>query len=106
MTTGLATIVIAAAGLPWLGVTFLLAASVLASVIDAVGNALFLRAVHPHERAEMASVFFTYREMAHLVPPGVLAALLGVFALPVVFLASGTSMVVLCWFTRYIPRRY
>ncbi len=106
MTTGLATITIAAAGLPWLGVAFLLAASVLASVIDAVGNALFLRAVHPHERAEMASVFITYREMAHLVPPGVLAALLGVFALPVVFLASGTSMVVLCWFTRYIPRRY
>jgi MFS family permease len=106
MTTGLATIAIAAAGLPWLGVTFLLAASVLASVIDAVGNALFLRAVHPHERAEMASVFMTYREMAHLVPPGVLAALLGVFALPVVFLASGSSMVVPCWFTRYIPRRY
>ncbi|MCZ6523024.1 MAG: MFS transporter, partial [Alphaproteobacteria bacterium] len=106
MTTGLATIAITTAGLPWLGIAFLLAASVLASVIDAVGNALFLRAVHPHERAEMASVFMTYREMAHLVPPGVLAALLGVFALPVVFLASGTSMVVLCWFTHYIPRRY
>ncbi len=71
-----------------------------------MGNALFLRAVHPHERTEMASVFTTYREMAHLVPPGVLAALLGVFALPVVFLVSGASMVALSWLTRYIPRRY
>jgi MFS family permease len=106
MTTALATLTVAAANLAWLGVTFLLAASVFASVIDAVGNALFLRAVRPHERSEMASVFITYRAMAHLVPPGILAALLGFFALPVVFLTSGASMVALTWLTRHIPRRY
>jgi hypothetical protein len=91
---------------PWIGVALLLTAAFGASLIDTVGNALFLRAVHPHERPEMASVFTTYREVAHLGPPGVFSALLTVFALPSVFLASGLSLIVLTWFTRYIPRRY
>ena len=105
--TGAVTIGVAAvAALPWFGVGLLLAASVCAAVIDAVGNALFLRAVHPHERTEMASVFATYREAAHLAPPGVFAALLGFFALPAVFVVSGASLVAVTWLTRYIPRRY
>ena len=91
---------------PWIGVALLLTAAFSASLIDTVGNALFLRAVHPHERPEMASVFTTYREVAHLGPPGVFSVLLTVFALPSVFLASGLSLIVLTWFTRYIPRRY
>ncbi len=90
----------------WLGVTLLLAGTACASLIDAAGNTLFFRAVHPHERTEMASVFTTYREAAQLGPPGVFAALLSVFALPAVFVASGASMVVLTYLTRYIPRRY
>ena len=61
---------------------------------------------HPYERPEMASVFTTYREVAHLGPPGVFSALLTVFALPSVFLASGLSLILLTWFTRYIPKRY
>ncbi len=65
-----------------------------------------MRAVHPQERAEMASVFMTYREAGQLVPHGVFAMLLSVFALPVVFVASGVSMVFLTYMTRYIPRRY
>ena len=107
LSTGLVTIMIAVvADLPWLGVAFLLAASVCAALIDTAGNALFMRAVHPHDRAEMASVFATYRETAQLVPPGVFAILLSVFALPAVFVASGVGMVVLTYMTRYIPRRY
>ena len=105
-TTGLATMAIAVTGLPWLGVGLLLAACICASLIDTVGDALFLRAVHPHERAEMTSVFFTFFETAYLVTPGVFAALLNFFALPVVFLASGAGTVAASWFTRYIPRRY
>ena len=107
LSTGVVTIGVAVvADLPWLGVGFLLAASVCAAVIDAVGNALFLRAVHPHERTEMASLFTTYRETAHMAPPGVFSALLGIFALPAVFVVSGASLVLLTWLTRYIPRRY
>ena len=105
--TGVATVAVAAAaGAPWLAVALLLASSVLASVIDAAGNGLFLRAVHPHERTEMASVFATYREIAQLGPPGIFAALLSVFALPVVFVVSGAGMMVFTVLTRYIPRRY
>ncbi len=107
LSTGLVTIVIAAvADLPWLGVAFFLAATVCAALIDTAGNALFMRAVHPHERAEMASVFTTYRGAGQFVPPGVFAMLLSVFALPAVFVASGVSMVFLTFMTRYIPRRY
>ena len=107
LSTGVVTIGVAVvADLPWLGVGLLLAASVCAAVIDAVGNALFLRAVHPHERTEMASLFTTYRETAHMAPPGVFSVLLGIFALPAVFVVSGASLVLLTWLTRYIPRRY
>ena len=107
LTTGGATIAVAvASGVPWLGVALLLAGTTCASLIDAAGNTLFFRAVHPHERTEMASVFTTYREAAQLGPPGVFAALLSVFALPAVFVASGASMVLLTYLTRYIPRRY
>ena len=107
LSTGLVTIMIAVvADLPWLGVAVLLAASVCAALIDTAGNALFMRAVHPHDRAEMASVFATYRETAQLAAPGVFAILLSVFALPAVFVASGVGMVFLTYMTRYIPRRY
>ena len=103
--TTLAVAAVAAVASPWFGVGLLLAASVSASLLDAVGNALFLRAARPLERAEMASVFLTYRETAQLIPPGILAGLLGFFALPVVFVASGCGMVALTWLTRHIPRR-
>lgn len=107
LAAGTVTMAVAlAAHSPWIGVAVLLAAAFGASLIDTVGNALFLRAVHPHERPEMASVFTTYREIAHLGPPGLFSALLTVFALPSVFIASGLSLIILTWFTRYIPRRY
>ena len=107
LATGAVTMSVAlAADRPWLGVALLLAAALGASLIDTVGNALFLRAVHPHERPEMASVFSTYREVDQLGPPGVFSVMLTIFALPSVFLASGVSLIVLTWFTRYIPRRY
>jgi hypothetical protein len=51
-------------------------------------------------------VFFTFFLTAQLATPGVLAALLNFFALPVVFLVSGASTATSAWFTRYIPRRY
>jgi MFS family permease len=107
LATGIVTMSVAvAADNPWFGVALLLIGALCASLIDTVGNALFLRAVHPHERPEMASVFTTYREIAHLGPPGVFSALLTIFALPSVFLASGLSLVAVTWLTRYIPKRY
>ncbi len=88
------------------GVILLLAAALAASLIDAVGNTLFLRAVHPHERPEMAAVFTTYREISKIGPPGLFAGLLAVFSLPAVFVAGGVFAVIGAWYTRYVPRRY
>jgi ACDE family multidrug resistance protein len=106
LTTGLSTLAVATIESPWTGLGLLLIAAVCASLLDAVGNALFLRAAHPLERPEMASVFSTYREAAQLIPPGILAGLLGFFSFPVVFVASGCGMAALTWLTRYIPRRF
>lgn len=105
--TGLLTVAITpVAGWPVLGVGLLLAGGLSASLIDAAGNTLFLRAVHPHERPEMAAVFSTYREIGKIGPPGLFAALLVVFPLPAVFAAGGAIALVGAWFTRFVPRRY
>ncbi len=99
-------VVALAAGSPWLGVAVFLAAAFAASTIDGAGNMLFLRAVHPHERAEMTSVFATFRDTSQIGPPGVFSLLLEVFALPFVFVASGLGMAAMAWYARYVPRRY
>jgi len=105
--SGLMSLAIAVAmGSPWLGVTLLLAAGFVTAIIDGAGNMLFLRAVHPHERAEMTSVFVTFRDCAQTLPPGFFGLLLNVFALPAVFVAGGIAMLGLATLTRHVPRRY
>ncbi len=54
----------------------------------------------------MTAVFITYREVAQLGPPGLFAVLLNIFSLPVVFVVSGVSMVLITSFTRYIPKSF
>ena len=60
----------------------------------------FLRAVHPYERAEMTSVFMTFRHGSNLAAPGIFAAVLVWFALPTVFCLSGASLLAMAglWF--------
>jgi MFS transporter, ACDE family, multidrug resistance protein len=89
----------------WIAPLLLLAAGLGTGTLDGVGNLLFLRAVHPHERAEMTTVFISYRDVAQLVPPGVFALLLAFLPLASVFAASGLAMAGLAALTRYIPRR-
>jgi len=88
-----------------LGVAALILAAGAAGIIDAAGNVPFLRAVHPHERPEMATVYNSFRGVAQTAPPGVFALLLKVFELPAVFVAGGAAMAGLAWFCRYLPRR-
>jgi len=78
---------------------------VAASVIDGAGNLPFMRAVRPRERAEMTTVFSTYRDMSRLAMPGVFSLVLQVFALPAVFVTSALTMAVMAYYARYIPRR-
>jgi MFS family permease len=105
--TGVATILVGVfASTTWAGIGFLLTAAACVAIIDAVGNALFLRAARARERAEMTAVFMTFREVATLGPPGIFAVVLNVFALPAVFVVSGASMVLMVFFTRYIPKKF
>jgi MFS family permease len=105
--TGVATILVGVfASTTWAGIGFLLTAAAGVGIIEAVGNALFLRAARARERAEMTAVFMTFREVATLGPPGIFAVMLNVFALPAVFAVSGASMVLMVFFTRYIPKKF
>ena len=94
-----------AAGMPWLGAAFLVAAAFAAGATDGAGNVPFLRAVRTRERPEMTTVFATYRDTSRLSIPGLYSLLLQAFALPVVFLASGVMMVCVAGLSHYIPRK-
>ena len=98
-------VVMAVAGEPLLGAVFLVGSALAASVIDGVGNATFLRAVRPLERAEMTTAFNTFRHVAQIVTPGVFAVLLETFDLAAVFLAGGACMAAMAILSFYIPRR-
>jgi MFS family permease len=105
-TAGLMSVAAGAAfHLPLVGAASLVLAGFGAEMIDGAGNLLFLRAVHPHERPEMTTVFVSYRDVAQLGPPMVCAVLLSVFALPSVFVAAGVMMIGSAALAHYIPRR-
>jgi hypothetical protein len=53
----------------------------------------------------MTTVFVTYRDAAHLVPPGLYTLLLAVAPLPAVFALAGGGMLVLARYAMYLPRR-
>ena len=56
--SGVLSIAVAiASGWPWVAAIILALAAFAAESIDAVGNNLFLRAVHSYERAEMTAVY-------------------------------------------------
>lgn len=105
-SAGLITIMIALAQ-DWLMLVLVLIvlSACAAAIVDGAGNVPFLRAVHPYERAEMTSVFVTYRHTAQLVTPGVFSLVLGVFALPAVFVVGGVGFVSMAWLARYLPKR-
>jgi hypothetical protein len=90
---------------PWFGIALIIGAALGASGVDGGGNVPFLRAVRPLERAEMTTVYMTYRNASQLGPPGVYALLLRMFELPAVFVAGGAMTLAMALLSRYIPRR-
>lgn len=94
------------AGAPAFGAALLVLSGFAGSIIDAAGNAHFLRAVHAYERAQMAAVYTTHRPIAQFTPPGVSALVLMAFELPAVFFVLGLSLVVAAYYTRYLPKRF
>ena len=89
---------LATMGLLWLS-------AFLATLVDGAGNVPFLRAVKPRERAEMTSVYSTFRHGTSLFTPGLFAAVLAVLPLSYVFVAGGVASIGMAWLSRFLPKR-
>ena len=90
---------------PWGAALFLLAGTLFAVALDAVGSTPFLRAVHAYERPQMNAVYRTYLDVSELLPPFVYAIILGFTGLGGVFVALGFFCTFCAWISwRYLPR--
>ncbi len=93
-----------ASGHPWLIAGLFVASAAGSMVLDALGNIPFLRAVHPYERAEMASVFRTYIEVSQLLPPAIYALALTFFPIEAVFIILGCQHLLSACVALKVPR--
>ncbi|MFJ7353969.1 MFS transporter [Phyllobacterium sp. NPDC097923] len=106
----LLAIALAGAGLagekfPMIAALMLLAGAFFCVALDTLASTTFIRAVHPHERAQMTSVYRTYLDFSELLPAFFYSIILTFFSLGAIFIALGTLMVftaVVVW--RYLPR--
>ncbi len=89
--------------LPMVTAVLLIFSALGTTMLDGAGNVLFYRAVKGKERSRMSAVFVTYRDFSNLTTPGLFAALLNFFTLPVVFFSASLWMAVAAWYCRYIP---
>jgi MFS family permease len=102
---GTATLAAGLAGwMPSLAALLLMVGALGGTCLDAIGNIPFLRAAHPYERPQMATVFRTYMDLADLITSGVMVAVLSFFDLPSVFIVSGIAAFALAAFARHLPR--
>lgn len=90
---------------PALALALFVLAALGLGILDGPGNTYFLRAVRPLRRAEMTSVFSTYRDIGQAVPQLVYAILLLFFDLESVLYAAGAGTLALAWLSLYLPRR-
>ncbi len=84
---------------------FIWAGAFLATMVDGAGNVPFLRAVHPHERADMTSVYTTYRHGTSLFTPGLFAVVLAFMPLNFVFISGGLATIGMAWLAGFLPTR-
>jgi MFS family permease len=90
---------------PWGAALFLLAGSIFAVALDAVGSTPFLRAVHSYERPQMNAVYRTYLDLSELLPAFVYSIILGFTGLGGVFIALGLFAAYCAWASwRHLPR--
>jgi ACDE family multidrug resistance protein len=88
-----------------IGLGFWLLGAVGGGIIDVLGNIPFMRLVRPKQRAAMASVFATWREVSFLLTPGLAAVVLAfgpfwvLYAVLAVLVTAGAVV------TSYLPRR-
>src|SRR6185312_1663913 len=90
---------------PLLTAAFLLGGALFTIAVDALGSTVFMRAVHPYERAQMAAVYRTYLDFSELTPPMVYSVVLAFFGLGSVFATLGILAAVCGFITwRYVPK--
>ncbi|MGH6719400.1 MAG: MFS transporter [Alphaproteobacteria bacterium] len=89
---------------PWLTGGLLLFAALGPVCLDSLAPITYYRAVHAYERAEMTTVYITWRDVSNLATPALGALVLSFLPLPWVFVTIGGTMFVFAWFTRYVPR--
>lgn len=85
------------AGLPWVSLGFLFLASFGLVMLDVVGGLPFLMAVKPSERAEMAAVYSSFRDVSGILTPGAAYLVLLIFPLSGIFAASGAAFGLAWW---------
>ena len=73
--------------------------------LDALGNIPFIRAVHPHERPQMTTVFRTYLDAAELTTPTLCALVLTLANLQATFFVFGLFILSFAFWPRFLPRR-
>jgi MFS family permease len=96
---------LAGEGHAWGAALFLLAGTLFAVALDAVGSTPFLRAVHAYERPQMNAVYRTYLDLSELLPPFVYAIILAFTGLGGVFVALGIFCAACAWISwRHLPR--
>ena len=93
------------AGMPWLAVTALMAASFFLILLDISGGLPFLLAVKPSERPEMSAVYASFRDISGIVTPGVAWAVLLVAPLPAIFAVMGGGLGLAWWIAGTLPAR-
>ncbi len=79
--------------LPWVTIVCLFAGSFGLVMLDVVGGLPFMMSVKPSERAEMAAVFSSFRDVSGIVTPGMAWLVLFVAPLNFIFAASGLAFV-------------
>ena len=84
---------------PWPVVTLviLFCASFGLVMLDVVGGLPFLMSVKPSERAEMAAVYSSFRDVSGILTPGAAYLVLLVFPLSGIFAASGVAFAFAFW---------
>lgn len=85
------------APLPWMALALLFCGSFGLVMLDVVGGLPFLMSVKPSERAEMAAVYSSFRDVSGIFTPGAAWLVLLVFPLSGIFAASGAAFGLAWW---------
>jgi len=83
----------------------LLAAAMCFTLLDGVGNVIFMRATRPHQRSAATAVFLTYRDFSQLAPNALFALILVFSPLSAAFAVLGTILLAAANLSRSIHPR-